>query len=229
MGIVNKILHILNRKRNPVNWQGLRQLQPVEKDFGLHRGTPIDRYYIEDFLRTNTHLIKGTVWEIGENVYTKKFAQPGSQSEILHYKADSSGHAFQGDLTKKESLPVGVADCFICTQTLNFIFDTRSAVEGINQVLKPAGTALVTVAGLCQVSKYDYERWGDFWRFTDQSAKKLFENCFGKENIDVVTYGNVFAATCLLQGITVEDITKEELDYNDTTYQVIIGIIAKKT
>ena len=115
-----------------------------------------------------------------------------------------------------------------CTQTLNFIFDIEKAVDGIRYVLKEGGTALVTVAGLCQVSKYDQERWGDFWRFTDQSIKKLFEKSFGSDKISVSIYGNVFSATCLLQGITVEDISEDELNFNDSTYQVIIGIVAKK-
>lgn len=228
MGIISKILNILYRKRNPVNWQGLRQLKPLEDDFGFNRGTPVDRYYIEKFLQTHAHFIKGDVLEIGENTYTKKFADAGVHSEILNYHADDSGNSVAGDLTNPETLPANSADCFICTQTLNFIFDINKAVEGIRHVLKINGTALVTVAGLCQVSKYDYDRWGDYWRFTDQSVKKVFEKSFGNKNIEVVTYGNVLAATCLLQGITVEDITKAELDHPDLLYQVVIGIVAKK-
>jgi hypothetical protein len=28
---------------------------------------------------------------------------------------------------------------------------------------------------------FDYDRWGDYWRFTDQSAQRLFGDCFGAD------------------------------------------------
>ena len=89
-------------------------------------------------------------------------------------------------------------------------------------MLKKNGVALITVAGLQNISKYDYERWGDFYRFTDLTIKKSFGDIFGEENVEVETYGNLLTVTSMLHGISSEELSKDELYYNDTNYQLII-------
>ena len=42
-------------------------VNPVSREFGFDRGTPIDRYYIEKFLGENADKIKGNILEIAEN------------------------------------------------------------------------------------------------------------------------------------------------------------------
>ena len=71
-------------------------------------------------------------------------------------------------------------------------------------------------------------RWGDYWRFTDLSIKKIFEEIFGEGNVEVETYGNVLTATSFLQGIAAEELTKKELFKRDNDYQVTITIKAVK-
>jgi hypothetical protein len=227
MGLVSKLINSFYRKSNPPNWMSLRRTAPFEPDFGCNRGTPIDRYYIEHFLQANKHFIKGLVIEIGDNIYTKKFGQAIEKSEVLHYDNSLAKATIIGDLTKTSTLPAGIADCFICTQTLNFIFDLDLAVAGIRHLLKKGGVGLITVAGLCQISKYDFDRWGDYWRFTTQSTRQLFEKHFDKDDITIQAYGNVFAATCLLQGVVTEDVTHGELDVKDEVYQVVISVLVK--
>jgi SAM-dependent methyltransferase len=227
MGLVSKIINSFYRRSNPPNWMSLRRTTPFEPDFGCNRGTPIDRYYIEQFLTANRHYIKGSILEIGDDVYTRKFGQAVEKSAVLHIDKTAAKATIIGDLAKPNELPAAIADCFICTQTLNFIFELDNAIAGIRRLLKSEGIALVTMAGLCQVSKYDYDRWGDYWRFTAQSARKLFEKHFDKNNIHVQTYGNAFAATCLVQGIVTEDVTTAELDVKDEVYQVVISVLVK--
>ena len=72
------------------------------------------------------------------------------------------------------------------------------------------------------------DRWGDYWRFTDLSIKKAFEEAFGEGNVEVETYGNVLASTAFLQGISAEELTREELFYKDRDYQMTITIRAMK-
>jgi hypothetical protein len=216
------------RKTNKVQWHNLRSTEPVAADFGFQRGTPVDRYYIEKFLESNKSKIKGAVLEIAESVYSKKFGTGVTSFEVLHADPDFKGATMIGDLSQPASLASDKVDCFICTQTFNFIFDVQKAVEGSYKLLKPGGTLLATVSGLSQISRYDMDRWGDYWRFTDLSIRKIFENVFSKEKIKIQIFGNVLAATSLLQGITLEELTTDELDVADKNYQVIIAIIAEK-
>ena len=60
------------------------------------------------------------------------------------------------------------------------------------------------------------------------SIKKAFEEVFGDGNVKVEVYGNVLSATVFLQGISAEELTKEELFYKDEDYQVTICIKAVK-
>ena len=52
---------------------------------------------------------------------------------------------------------------------------------------------------------------GDYWRFTDMSIKKAFEEVFGIGNVEVFSYGNVLTAVALLEGISAEELTRDEI------------------
>ena len=56
--------------------------------------------------------------------------------------------------------------------------------------------------------------------------KKDFEKFF--KNVEVTTYGNVLSAISELQGISSEELTKEELFYHDPLYPVLVCIKAQK-
>jgi len=132
-------------------------------------------------------------------------------------------------LTDRTTLPEHTIDCFICTQTYNFIYDIKNAIAGSHYLLKHDGVLLATVSGISQISRYDMERWGDYWRFTDLSAKLLFEECFGQGNVEIETFGNVLAAKSFLDGLAVEDLPdRTMLDVVDNDYQITIGIKAVK-
>ena len=212
----------------PVKWYNLRKTKPISDIFGLDRGTPIDRFYIEDFLYKNKSLIKGKCCEISENTYTKKFGTKNCISEILHHNNDNKKATIVGDLSKIETLPKNTIDCFILTQTLNFIYDYKKAILGVYHLLKEGGSVLVTSSGISQISEYDNERWGDFWRFTEIGLMKSFEEVFPKENIIIKSYGNVLSSISYLHGISSEELTEKELGYNDPNYPLLITLIAKK-
>jgi len=219
---------LITRLFKKPDWHNMRNLEPVSKLFALDRGTPIDRVYIEDFLGKNRDIVKGTVCEIADNSYSKKFGSNVKRYEILHYTDDNQNATIIGDLSNNSSIPHNKIDCFILTQTLNFIYDFQSAIRGVYHMLSEGGVTLVTVSGIGQISRYDYERWGDYWRFTDISIKKAFEEVFGERNVEAEVYGNVLSATAFLQGISAEELTQEELFYKDEDYQVTICIKAFK-
>lgn len=228
--ILQKILASLIRRRTPAVFNDLGRTDPISSVFGYDRGTPIDRYYIERFLEKNSNLIVGDVLEVGDNIYTKKYGGKNvARSWVLNASTDVNAEAIDADLTDFSTLSAGVYDCFICTQTLNFIFDVNQAVANASYVLKPGGVFLVTVAGISQISRYDMDRWGDYWRFTSASALRLLKPVFG-ESVQIESYGNCLAACSLLQGIAVEDLPDSSLlNNNDPDYQVVISIVARKS
>ena len=202
-------------------------IQPVSRNFGFDRGNPIDRYYIESFLKENSALIKGAVLEVGEPTYTKQFG--GSQvteSRVLHKK--NTNVDITGDLGTGANIPANRFDCFIMTQTLLCIYDVRQAVKNAFKLLKPGGYLLITVPGISQISRWDMEEWGQYWCFTDLSLRRLLEEAFPPENLKVRAFGNVKVATCFLYGFAQHEISQSELDYHDPDFQLNICAVAQK-
>lgn len=210
-----------------IKWGNLR---PVSRLFGSDRGTPIDRYYICKFLEASHKDVQGRVMEIGGSEYTRQFG--GSQvvkSDVLHAIDGNPEATIVGDLSTGEGIPNNMFDCMILTQTLLCIYDVKKAIANGHNALKPGGVMLVTVPGISQISRYDMDRWGDYWRFTTLSAKRLFEEVFGDGNVTVEAYGNVLAASSFLYGLASEELKKEELDYHDPDYQLLITVRAVKS
>lgn len=220
---------ILGKNRKPIQSISLDSgTSPVSNIFGLDRGTPIDRYYIDKFLSENKSKITGVCCEIAEDTYCKTYGHEITRQEIFHYDNTNSAATIIGDLSKHETLPTSTLDCFVCTQTFNFIYDVKSAFLGAYQMIKPGGTLLATVAGLSQISRYDMVRWGDYWRFTDLSLKKIAEEV-GFKDVQIKIYGNAMAATAFIQGVVVEDLKNVRLlDEHNDDYQVTLGLIATK-
>ena len=222
-----RILFPTNKKRIK-NIQLDRGIIPVSSVFGCDRGTPIDRYYIEKFLSKNKTMIYGVCCEIAEDAYCKGLGHDIVRQEIFDYDSANPHATIVGDLTKNETLPTNYLDCFVCTQTFNFIYDVKASFLGVYQMLKSGGTLLATVAGLSQISRYDMDRWGDYWRFTNLSLKKIAEET-GFRDVQVMIYGNALSATAFIQGVAVEDLANVELlDKHDDNYQVTLGLVAVK-
>ncbi|MHB9094568.1 MAG: methyltransferase domain-containing protein [Eubacteriales bacterium] len=227
--MISNLVKTLLRKKTPIVLNDFTRVCPVSTVFGLDRGTPVDRYYIEKFLTNQSHFIKGRTLEIADSHYTKLYGGNRVEAfEILHASSDNSKATIIGDLTQPSTLPENYIDCFICTQTFNFIFDVQQAIHGAHYLLKPGGVLLATVAGISQISRYDMDRWGDYWRFTTASVKRLFEPVF-TGGCEVESHGNVLAATTFLQGVAVEDLPNPVLlDECDPDYQVVITVVARK-
>jgi hypothetical protein len=103
-----------------------------------------------------------------------------------------------------------------------------AVVRTVYRILKSSGVVLVTVPGISKVSRYDMDRWGYYWSFTTQSARRLFETAFPAEYIHVDAYGNVLAAIAFLHGVATEELRQKELDFQDPDYQLLITIRAEK-
>jgi SAM-dependent methyltransferase len=220
---------LLRPKLGAVDFGDLRSTSPVSAVFGLDRGQPIDRYYIERFLGEHRDVIAGRVLEVADATYTKRFGGKAvTRSDVLHLTGESSETTIVADLADAKGIADDTFDCVILTQTLQFIFPIGAAVSEVRRILKPGGTALCTATGISRISRYDMDRWGDFWRLTSCSARRLFGDAFGEGAVEVTTYGNVLAATAFLEGLAAEELTTAELDAHDDDYQLLIAVRATK-
>jgi FkbM family methyltransferase len=205
-----------------------RRPEPVSRSFGLDRGVPIDRHYIEDFLSAWRGDVRGHVLEVGSGEYTRRFGGPRvTQCDVLNLHA-GPGTTLVADLTHATQIPDATYDCVILTQTLPFIFDVHAALRTTYRILKPGGALLLTVPGISQVSRHDAERWGDYWRFAPQGVQRLLHESFAPSDTVLRTYGNVRSAAALLEGRAVHELPRAALDHADPDYPVLIAARVKK-
>ena len=213
-----------------VRFGSLRRLRPISREWGFDRGRPIDRYYIERFLACQATDIRGHVLEIGSNHYTRTFGgERVERSDVLHVADALPGVTIVGDLTRADHIPSDSFDCLILTQTLQCLYDVRSAIGTLHRILKPGGVALVTFPGISKVSREDMERWGYYWSFTSSSAQRLFGEVFDAPDVRVEAHGNVLTAIAFLHGIAIGELEPEELDYHDPDYELLLSVRARKS
>jgi SAM-dependent methyltransferase len=204
----------------------------------------VDRYYIERFLSRvgpqpgyAAGLIQGRVLEIGGRDYVDRFGlltdvpTPGHvhRVDVLHASSDNPDATIVGNLTDEQCLPKDAFDCIICTQTLHVIFDTRAALRTLHRGLKPTGALLLTVPGITRSCLPDRDAWGDWWRFTSLSLRRLLEEIFDADRVHVEAYGNVLTAAGFLYGLAADDLRAAELDVHDRDFEVVLGARAVKT
>jgi SAM-dependent methyltransferase len=211
-----------------VRFGQLETTRPVSLNFGWDRGTPIDRYYIENFLRARAIDIRGRVLEIADDAYSSRFGGSRiTKQDIPHLNAGSPRATLIGDLTQPGVLPEDAFDCIVLTQTLHLIFDMPLAARRLHSALRSGGVLLLTVPGITPI---DRGEWGNswYWSLTTIALTKLFEPWFGKSALTVEAHGNVFSATAFLQGLALEEIEQSKLDTYDSAYPVIVALRAVK-
>jgi len=212
-----------------VDFGDLRRLAPISSDWGFDRGTPVDRFYIDQFMRSCAEDVRGRVLEIANPEMTLRYGGDRvTRSDVLHPVPAPPPVTLVGDLATGDGLPVGAFDCAIVTQTLLLVYDVHAAVRTLARILAPGGVALVTIPGITKISREDMDAWGQYWSFTSASTRRMFEDAFGPDSVRVEAFGNVLAATAFLHGIAAEELTEEELLHRDRDFETLIAVRARR-
>lgn len=212
-----------------VDFGDLGTTRPISLDYGFDRGTPIDRYYVEGFLARHAADIRGRVLEIGDASYSRRFGGAAiTRQDVLHVSRDVPEATLIGDMAEPGVLPERTFDCMVLTQTLHLIYDMKAALVQIHQALAPGGVVLLTVPGITPLDRGEWNKtWS--WSLTPYSARRLFEEVFATQELEVTCHGNLFAATAFLQGIALEEVAQHKLDQLDLAYPVTIGVRARRS
>jgi SAM-dependent methyltransferase len=221
--------------RRDADFLDLRRTTPVCANLGRSRGRVIDRLYIEQFLAEHAADVRGHVLDFADDIYVHHFGgSKVTRVDVLHPTKDNPRATIIDDLASGEHIPSDTFDCIICTQVLLFVYDLHAAIRTLYRILKPGGVVLITAPGVAhKIYRVDgaeqfMEHGGDYWRFTTLSLRRLFEEVFPKDHIEVKAYGNVLAAIAFLHGFAVEDLKPEDLEYHDPDFEVSIALRAVK-
>jgi peptidoglycan/xylan/chitin deacetylase (PgdA/CDA1 family)/SAM-dependent methyltransferase len=213
-----------------VEWGDLRRPAPISEVWGVDRGQPVDRYYIESFLARHQGDIRGRVLEVKDAGYATRFGGGRvARADVVDIDPANPHATFVADLADAGSIPTAVFDCFILTQTLHVVYDARGALRHAYRVLKPGGVLLCTLPSVSRINFEDGGRdRGDYWRFTEASARRLFAEVFPPEAVEVTPVGNVLACTAFLHGLSTCELTPEELGHADPWFPLLLCVRAVK-
>ncbi len=214
--------------RDRVEFGDLRRTTPISPVWGLDRGLPLDRYYIEGFLDRHRLDIGGRVLEVKDSGYTRMFGgERVTRADVLDVDAGNANATVVADLSRADAIPDDAYDCFILTQTLGVIYDAAAAVRHAVRVLKPGGVLLCTLPAAGRI-RYEEGLDGDFWRFTEGSVRRLFGEALPPSAFEVAGHGNVLTCAAFLYGLAQDELTREELDVVDPFFPLVYTVRAMK-
>jgi SAM-dependent methyltransferase len=198
---------------------------PVSRWWGYDRGTPVDRHYLDQWLRAHGADIRGRVLDVGDDTHATRYGGSAVERiDVLHPTPGTPGATVVGDLETGEGMPRDTFDTFLLLETLQVLYALERAVEHAFHAVRPGGVVLATANG---VSRLDLD-WVDYWRFTSASMGRLFSERFGEENVATTTYGNVLSSSAYLYGLAAEELSRKALDHRDERFQVLIAVRAQR-
>ena len=193
--------------------------QPLSRRYGLDRGRPVDRVYIERFVAQHAADIKGRVLEVYEDTYTTRFGAGVTTSDVLDVEQTPRATVV-GDLETGAGLAEASYDCLIVTQTLQLVWDLHACVKTMAWMLAPGGVLLLSVPGISQRSEIGEQGFPDLWRFTRASVDRLLGEPFA--TVDAQAHGNVATSAAFLYGMAEEELAAATFAGNDPEYELVV-------
>jgi SAM-dependent methyltransferase len=216
----------LRRLRHPARLGVLGRTTPLSKTWGRDRGTPVDRYYIERFLAEERHAIKGRVLEVMNAEYTQRFGSGVDRSDVLDIEPSNPKATEIADLAAADTVETGIFDCFILTQTLQYVYDVEGALRHSHRILRPGGTLLCTVPVVSRLGRRQID--SEYWRFTPASCSRLFRDAFPGGDIELRGRGNVLSCVAFLIGMACEELSRRDLEKDDPFFPLVVTVRATK-
>lgn len=200
--------------------------KPLSTKWGSERGTPIARLYLDQFMNEHRADITGAVLEVKDRRYTTPLGRNLEKSDVLDIESSNPIATVIADLSAADQVPSNHFDCFILTETLQYIYDTAAAVGHAFRILKPGGILLATMPSITPVDRDLADT--DYWRFTEASSKRLFGNQFGPSQVEVSTYGNFGSCLAWLTGLAAEEMDAATLESKSQLFSQSICVRAVK-
>lgn len=206
-----------------INFGDFLRLRPMSRDFGISRGTPVDRVYSDFFREKVTEFIQGDCLEIGP--------VPGYRDRLLQnvdsYKTmdvvvqEGQVVDYLGSISNKNTLLPDSFDTIVAIRVLEHVENISDAVATMHKALKKGGYALVC----CTTAQRVNTSPDDFWRPLPRALETLFSSF---ETVEAFSFGNVLTSVSALMGISEHELPKEAFIFNDEFYPVLSCVIAKK-
>jgi len=212
----------LSPAKGTIHWGDLKKTAPICQAFGLTRGTPVDRYYLSQFIHEVGSQVYGNILEIGGTPKDKDFYEFSSHCSyrILNLEP-GPGVDICGDVHDASVLDPNSIDSILIFNVLEHCYAPWKAIENIHTWLKPGGKCFAMVPNAIRLHATPM----DYWRPLPDAFKWMFQ-CFSEYQLFI--YGNPITVIASYHGIAVEELTVSELNAFHPDYPVATCIVARK-
>jgi len=147
----------------------------------------IDRFFLEQHIRSNASRIRGTVLDVGAGTVARYRHYFKYEKYIRMDVKQEEGIDVVGSV---ESIPFpdNTFDSVICTQVLEHVVHPERAMSELNRVLRSGGMLLLTIPQACEL----HEEPNDFSRFTKYWIEQMAQE-FGLEVELLMARGGMFS------------------------------------
>ncbi len=205
-----------------LDWGDLRRREPLCQVFGLGRGTPIDRHYLERFVESSRPLISGDVVDVGGDPADRvRFRLDGLSSFRVLDVADRAGVDVVADVHDAAALPEGSVDTVLLFNVLEHVRDPRTVAANVHRWLRPGGRCLVMVPNAQRL----HHAAEDHWRFSATGLALVFD-CFA--STEPRSYGSLTTVLASFTGAAAEELTAAELAEHQADHPVATCLVATK-
>jgi SAM-dependent methyltransferase len=188
-----------------------------DEDFGLLRGTPVDRILIESYLKSVKlkefqKSKEANFLEIGSTEYSKLLAPSPRHFEFIYAQNKNirlEKNKLLGDIylgIPKEYN--NFFDLIVLTQFLSFLKKPEIIMTNIIKSLKPNGIIVGSEPFLMPVSTYDHQKWGDYRRYTKSGLNEFFSSLNLNIDFEINELGNALTSSMSILGYSHEDLNK---------------------
>jgi SAM-dependent methyltransferase len=206
-------------------WGNLRRTRPFSTRFGMDRGTPVDRYYLDSFLARHAAAITGDVLEIHQPLYTTRFGSAVRSSHTVDIDPRVRP-TYVCDLGAPDPvIPAARYDCFLLHNTLHLIRDMDAALRTAARVLRPGGVLLAATPVLMPL---DAAAAAEYVRPTVEGWRALASRAWPGDAVTVEGHGNCLSAVAAMLGLAKEELADAELNAYDPLYPVLVTAVCRK-
>jgi SAM-dependent methyltransferase len=200
--------------------------EPVSRRFGLDRGRPVDRVFIERFLASRAADVRGRVLEVAEPTYTRRFGGDAvTRSDVVDASDSNPQATLVGDLRERGWLPDRAFDCVILTQVLQYAREPRAVLDVVGAAMAPGGVLLATFPSVSHRSPDgEADAFPDLWRFTSDGVRALLDAAGWRA--DVRAHGNLLSCAAFLYGMAEHETDPRAFAFDDPAYEVVVTVRA---
>jgi SAM-dependent methyltransferase len=195
---------------------------PLCPDYGFSRGTPIDRFYLSQFVGEVRDRIVGSTLEVGGRTHNRKLYGLTATTEYVTMDVAAGSNAdIEADVHNPLVCPARRFDSIIIFNVLEHCKEPWTVVDNIHRWLKPGGRVFCVVPNAQRIHRGPQ----DYWRILPDAMRSLFRRF---ATTTVKGYGNLLTSNASMCGISAEELRSEILNMVDERYPVMLSVVASK-